>query len=367
MKRIVLYLIWSSFCLLCVGQSGNVIIKSDVRNLQARDHIKLLRWDGKNYVATDSIKNGVDNTLQAEIEKPEIAFLEIGRNKAMPIFLSHETFFLSGDATKHKTLMVKGNNDQNIYNRYLFLLDAFDKRMEKLDFECEQAQRLNKINEVKRLTNEMQKVTQERSEFMEKYALTHASSLVSAYIAKNILPSLSIPQLEALVRTYIDESLEDPIVTEIQNRLTILQNTSIGREIFDFTFTDKSGKPSSIHDLRGKYTLVYFWASWCTNCLKENVTLKALHEKYEGRGFEIVAISMDTDKLRWQKRIKDDHLDWIHICDFEGTESSYIQPFGITAIPMAFLLDIDNVIIENSGVLQNLEDKLEQVLGTLEE
>lgn len=339
------------------------MIKVDVRNLQARDHIKLLRWDGKEYVAVDSINPETSNSLQTNIESPEIAFLEVGRNKAIPIFLAPETFFISGDATKHKTLTLKGNNDQTIYNRYLFLLDAFDKRMEKLDFEREQALRLNKVMDEKRLSSEMQKVTNERSDFMKRYALNHASSPASVYIAKTILPNLNIPQLQALTKVYAENNLKDPIIDEIQNRLTILQNTSIGNEIFDFTFTNSAGKTTSIRDMKGKYTLVYFWASWCTNCLKENLTLKKLYETYKGRGFEIIAISLDSDNDRWKKRIKDDQLNWIHICDFTGQESSYVKPFGITAIPMAFLLDIDNIIIENQNVLPNLEMLLDQLLG----
>ncbi len=361
-------MIWSFLGFFSLAQSipaCNVLIKSDVRNLQPRNYIKLLRWNGTTYSATDSIQAGSVNNLQTGIEKPEIAFLEIGRNKAIPIFLTPETFFLSGDATRHKSLMIKGNSEQTIYNRYTFLLDAFDKRMENLDFEREQAQRLNKINEVKRLSGEMQIVIDERSAFMKKFAQNNASSLVSAYIAKTILPSLTLSELESLVRVYTEKNLDDPIIEELRNRLTILQNTTVGKVISDFNFTvNSTGKTVSIRDFKGKYTLIYFWASWCNYCLKENSTLLNLHETYKDRGFEIIAISLDSDKLRWQKKVKEDSLsDWVHVCDFLETKSPLIQSFGVTNIPMAFLLDIDNVIIGNVGVLQELESTLQHLLG----
>jgi thiol-disulfide isomerase/thioredoxin len=45
----------------------------------------------------------------------------------------------------------------------------------------------------------------------------------------------------------------------------------------------------SLADVRGKVTVLFFWAHWCPDCKNEAPILKALLDKYKGRDFTIVA------------------------------------------------------------------------------
>ena len=60
------------------------------------------------------------------------------------------------------------------------------------------------------------------------------------------------------------------------------------------------GSPSSsgdstvaLEDLRGQVVLVNFWATWCKPCEDEMPAMQTLYEALHGRGFELVAISVD--------------------------------------------------------------------------
>ncbi len=44
---------------------------------------------------------------------------------------------------------------------------------------------------------------------------------------------------------------------------------------------------------QGKTLLITFFATWCSSCLQEIPTLKALHEKFQKQGFAVVALSVD--------------------------------------------------------------------------
>jgi thiol-disulfide isomerase/thioredoxin len=53
------------------------------------------------------------------------------------------------------------------------------------------------------------------------------------------------------------------------------------------------GEPLSLDDLRGRGVLLNFWATWCDPCVKELPLLAALHEKYVGKHFTVVAVTDD--------------------------------------------------------------------------
>lgn len=61
------------------------------------------------------------------------------------------------------------------------------------------------------------------------------------------------------------------------------------------TFVLLDGSRQSTADLRGKVTLVNFWATSCTTCVAEMPDLVATHNKFHAQGFETLAVAMEYD------------------------------------------------------------------------
>ena len=61
------------------------------------------------------------------------------------------------------------------------------------------------------------------------------------------------------------------------------------------TFVLLDGSKATTDDLKGKVTLVNFWATSCTTCVAEMPEIVATHRKYEGRGYQTVAVAMSYD------------------------------------------------------------------------
>lgn len=61
------------------------------------------------------------------------------------------------------------------------------------------------------------------------------------------------------------------------------------------TFVLLDGSRQTTADLRGKVTLVNFWATSCTTCVAEMPDIIATHNKYHDKGFDTLAVAMSYD------------------------------------------------------------------------
>ena len=61
------------------------------------------------------------------------------------------------------------------------------------------------------------------------------------------------------------------------------------------TFVLLDGSKKSTDDLKGKVTLVNFWATSCVTCVAEMPKVIATYDKYKGRGYDTLAVAMSYD------------------------------------------------------------------------
>jgi len=61
------------------------------------------------------------------------------------------------------------------------------------------------------------------------------------------------------------------------------------------TFVLLDGSRKSTADLKGKVTLVNFWATSCVTCVAEMPKVIATYEKYKSRGYDTLAVAMSYD------------------------------------------------------------------------
>ena len=61
------------------------------------------------------------------------------------------------------------------------------------------------------------------------------------------------------------------------------------------TFVLLDGSTRSTADLKGRVTLVNFWATSCVTCVAEMPKVIATYDKYHAKGFDTVAVAMSYD------------------------------------------------------------------------
>ena len=128
--------------------------------------------------------------------------------------------------------------------------------------------------------------------------------------------------------------------------------TNIGNQAPELKFQNPEGKEIALSSYKGKIVLIDFWASWCGPCRMENPAVVEAYNKYKSakfknaKGFVIYSISLDQKKDAWVAAIERDKLSWeTHVSDLKGWASEAARMYGITSIPMNFLLDANGIII----------------------
>ena len=61
------------------------------------------------------------------------------------------------------------------------------------------------------------------------------------------------------------------------------------------TFVLLDGSKKTTSELKGKVTLVNFWATSCTTCVAEMPKMVSTYDKYHAKGYEHVAVAMSYD------------------------------------------------------------------------
>jgi peroxiredoxin len=139
--------------------------------------------------------------------------------------------------------------------------------------------------------------------------------------------------------------------------------TEIGGQAPNFTSTTPDGKQLSLNQVMGKVTLIDFWASWCRPCRAENPYVVQIYDKYHDQGFTVIGVSLDKNKMSWERAIKDDGLHWKHVSSLKFWQEPIAKLYGVMSIPQTFLLDKKGIIRAKNLRREQLEAKVKELLN----
>ena len=125
-----------------------------------------------------------------------------------------------------------------------------------------------------------------------------------------------------------------------RNILSISQRIQDAGQIgfFDIDLPATDGSRVKLSETEGKVVMLYFWASTDGQKLFNMDALIPIYNEFHGRGFEIYAVSLDTDKTDWATLVRSQDLPWVNVCDTRGDASPYVGQYGLTSLPTAFFL-----------------------------
>jgi thiol-disulfide isomerase/thioredoxin len=111
----------------------------------------------------------------------------------------------------------------------------------------------------------------------------------------------------------------------------------------DFSMTDLDGRAIASASLRGKVTLINFWATWCGPCRAEIPDLVTLQNRYRDQ-LQIIGVSEDETTPEAVRRFAADHKVNYPIVMLTP-ELEKVFP-GVHALPTSFLLDREGRLVQ---------------------
>jgi peroxiredoxin len=175
-------------------------------------------------------------------------------------------------------------------------------------------------------------------------------------------PELYLKLDSALMIAHPENSLVNSLHLRMLDFRAVMEDMKIrdsllqpGMPAPEIILPNTSGNETKLSSLKGKLVLVYFWSSWNALSRQTNMNLSTLYTKFRSRGFEIYAVSVDSDTDLWQKACLIDRAYWINVIDTKGLASEFSKAYGIRELPDMILIAKDGTIIARQPEFNQLE------------
>lgn len=159
------------------------------------------------------------------------------------------------------------------------------------------------------------------------------------------------------------EWLSEETMDKIRTEASKLRFNQIGSVAQDLKLETIHNEYARLHDIKAKYTLVYFWEPHCGHCKKTTPKVFDIYNQFTRDEFEVFAVYTQADKKEWNDYITDKGYDeWINVWD-QYNLSNFRYFYNINSTPTLYLLDENKKIVAKRIGAETLKEILDLELG----
>jgi len=265
---------------------------------------------------------------------------------------------------------VKGTPQNDLFSKYITKAQSMSKQAIAIQKDMQAAN--GNETAMASLRDEMNEFQEEYKSFEMDFIKANPNALISVLLLDKGIATRTIEsdEVQGIFDSFTPEIKETTAAQKISKQLEIIReklekskSTEIGVKAPEFTAPGVDGKQLALKDMLGKVTLVDFWAAWCKPCRLENPNVVAVYKKYHDKGLNVVGVSLDRKAEDWKKAIADDGLTWSHVSHIQYFNDPVARLYNVDAIPAAFLLDENGVIVAKNLRGPALEAKVAELLN----
>ena len=383
MKLKFLLSVWT-LCVTLLSQAGNVvggpfIVKGSLKGADGKKIYLQYGIGDKSFMDSTVIRKGTF-VFKGNLESPfVVGGLVFGNKNDMrnlkwcSLFLESTTITVDVTLTDFSSPKVKGSVSQTQYNEFQSQIANLSKEMNRLHDAVTKEQNIELRNKYSASLDSCEElINKAQMEFIK----THPDSYVSSYLMMPMMGHMMYNEANAIYQSLTPNVKKyGPYISDIEKELASMERVQPGKLAPDFTTTDINSNQVSFSEMRGKYVLLDFWASWCVPCRRSFPHVKALYNKYKDKGFDVFCVGdNDSSPEQWRAAIKKDGIDMFHhvLRGMKMTLTEYASVFDKTNdisskyavhyLPTKYLIDKEGKIIGQFEDEQ-LDAKLKEIFG----
>jgi len=315
--------------------------------------------------------------FEGKVLGPEMCFLFVNSvNGNLPLIIENSEINIDIDKDNLSASKVYGTKTLETLNEYNAKMNVLLDKRKDISIALRIAAQNNDNEKTTALNKEFSELNTEITNSPINFIQNNSSNFYSLILMETMVRRKNV-ELNKITDMYngLDEVLKTSskgkevaaLIDTAQKMLEAEARTEIGKIAPEFSAPTPEGKLLSLSEVRGKVTLIDFWAAWCGPCRRENPNLVNIYNKYHDKGLEIIGVSLDgfrqeDPKAAWIKAIEDDKLTWPQVSNLQ-----YFGPianlYNVKAIPASFILDAEGKIVAKKLRGPALEEKIAELLN----
>ena len=300
-------------------------------------------------------------TFEGKVDYAEMVYLKINSiSNSVPLIIENEAMTIDFDKDNVLGSVVKGtpaNDALNLYN--VKTGELKDKRF-AIGRELRSTTKNDATQDNTDRQKELDAIAKEMEDYPFQFVEEHKDNIFSVILLQKLseVKKSDLDRIETALNSLSPEMQNSIPANILKSKMKIkkaemaaTQATEIGQTAPAFTAPSPDGEMIALNDIKGKLTLIDFWASWCKPCRRENPNVVKVYNKYHDKGLEIISVSLDgtrsqkDPKAAWLKAIEDDNLTWNHVSNLQYFNDPVARSYNIRSIPATFLLDENGKIL----------------------
>lgn len=115
-----------------------------------------------------------------------------------------------------------------------------------------------------------------------------------------------------------------------------------------FSLKNLAGETVQLSDYKGKVVFLNFWATWCEPCKAEMPAMQRLRQKLEGKPFEILAVSLDSNPIDAVPAFEKKTGLTLNFPVLQDPEQALAKnSYRTTGVPESFLIDGNGKVVKH--------------------
>lgn len=223
------------------------------------------------------------------------------------------------------------------------------------------------------LQEQFEEMRGDLQDFEISFVSDNPKSYISALILQQLLANQAIQQDEgkelfeglsgSVKATKSGQNITELLYPSDTNKNSSQPAPGVGAVAPDFEAPNPSGTQLSLNEVKGKLTVIDFWASWCKPCRMQSDRLVEMYNQFQSNGLSMISVSLDRDADKWKEAIEADNLKWSHVSNLKYWNEPIAKAYSVNAIPELFLLDANGVVIYRGRDVNELTALIGQSLS----